>query len=179
MIDNEGYRANVGIVVTNNKKQVLLAKRYKENSWQLPQGGIDKGEDLFDALYRELDEEVGLAREHVTVLAKTPKWLRYDLPNNYLRPNQKPLYVGQKQVWFLLRLDSGEENIHLDSHEEIEFDDWKWVNFWSPIDAVIDFKKNIYEDMLKALAPVLFDNKHHIPVEYSRPLQCTAIRFDN
>ena len=179
MIDNEGYRANVGIVITNDKKQILLAKRYKENSWQLPQGGIDKGEDLFDALYRELDEEVGLSKEHVTVLAKTPKWLRYNLPNKYLRPNKKPHYVGQKQVWFLLKLDTSEDKIRLDGHEEIEFDDWKWVDYWSPIDAVISFKKDIYEDMLKALAPVLFENNHHIPSEFSRPLQCTAIRFNN
>lgn len=174
MIDKEGYRANIGILLINRDKKVMLAKRYKENSWQLPQGGIDKGETLIEALYRELYEEIGLSKKDVTIIAKTPKWLRYKLPKGYLSQNQKPFYIGQKQVWFMLKLESSDERISLDKNEEIEFDDWKWVNFWDPIDAVVDFKKNIYEDMLKALAPILFDNKHKIPSKFSRPLKCNA-----
>jgi len=178
VIDKEGYRANVGIVITNYKDQVLLAKRYKQDSWQLPQGGIDKGETDVEALFRELNEEVGLESHHVSLIAKTPKWLRYDLPDYHIRRSQKPICVGQKQVWFLLRLTSSDDNIKLDTHSNIEFDEWAWVDYWHPIEKVIDFKKPIYEDMLKALAPVLFDNQHTVPTHYSRPLKCSAIILD-
>ncbi|MBT7002384.1 MAG: RNA pyrophosphohydrolase, partial [Candidatus Thioglobus sp.] len=116
-----------------------------------------------------------LSSKHVEVIAKTPKWLRYDLPEHHIRRRQKPLCVGQKQVWFLLKLTCDESNIKLDTHSDIEFDDWEWVDYWHPIEQVIDFKKPIYEDMLKALAPILFNNQHSIPPQYSRPLKCSAI----
>ena len=177
MIDSDGYRANVGIVITNEKRQILLAKRFKQDAWQLPQGGIDTDETELDALYRELEEEVGLNPGHVTLLAKTPKWLRYDLPTEHIRRQQKPTCIGQKQVWFLLKLKSGDDNITLGSHHDIEFDDWKWVDYWNPVDEVIDFKRAVYEDMLKALAPILFENEHSIPTKLSRPLQFTAIKL--
>ena len=177
MIDREGYRANIGIVITNEKKQILLAKRYKQDAWQLPQGGIDKGETELDALYRELEEEVGLAREQVSLVAKTPKWLRYELPMEHIRRTQKPTCIGQKQVWYLLKLVSNEPDISLNLHNKVEFDDWKWVDYWSPVDEVINFKKEVYEDMLKALAPVLFENEHSIPSKLSRPLQFSAIKL--
>jgi len=175
VIDSEGYRANIGIVITNEKKQILLAKRYKQDAWQLPQGGIDKGETELDALYRELEEEVGLAPEQVSLVAKTPKWLRYELPMEHIRRKQKPTCIGQKQVWYLLKLVSNDTDISLNLHNKVEFDDWKWVDYWSPVDEVINFKKEVYEDMLKALAPVLFENEHSIPSKLSRPLQFSAI----
>ncbi|SMM98986.1 Adenosine (5')-pentaphospho-(5'')-adenosine pyrophosphohydrolase [uncultured Candidatus Thioglobus sp.] len=178
MIDNEGYRANIGIVITNDKQQVLLAKRYQKNGWQLPQGGIDKDENELEALFRELNEEVGLLPEHVEIIAKTPKWLRYDLPDQHIRRTQKPICIGQKQVWFLLKLTGEESNIKLNTHSDIEFEAWKWVDYWLPIEKVVDFKKPIYEDMLKSLAPVLFNNQHKIPVKYSRPLKCVAITLN-
>jgi putative (di)nucleoside polyphosphate hydrolase len=178
MIDKEGYRANVGIVITNDKKQVLLAKRHQQDAWQLPQGGIDEGESELEALFRELNEEVGLLPEHVDLIAKTPKWLRYDLPKQHIRRRQKPLCIGQKQVWFLLKLTGEESNIKLDTHCDIEFDDWQWVDYWHPIEMIIDFKKSIYEDMLKSLAPVLFDNQHKVPTQYSRSLKCVAITLN-
>ncbi|MGB0545619.1 MAG: RNA pyrophosphohydrolase [Candidatus Pseudothioglobus sp.] len=177
MIDSDGYRANVGIVITNDKKQILLAKRFKQNGWQLPQGGIDEDETELDALYRELQEEVGLDPSHVTLIAKTPKWLRYELPDEHVRRTQKPKCIGQKQVWYLLKLDSSDEEISLDLHDDVEFDDWKWVDYWSPVDEVINFKRDVYEDMLKALAPILFDNEHKIPSRLSRPLQFSAIKL--
>ena len=177
MIDREGYRANIGIVITNEKRQILLAKRYKQDAWQLPQGGIDKGETELDALYRELEEEVGLAREQVSLVDKTPKWLRYELPMEHIRRKQKPTCIGQKQVWYLLKLVSNDTDISLNLHNKVEFDDWKWVDYWSPVDEVINFKKDVYEDMLKALAPVLFENEHIIPTKLSRPLQFSAIKL--
>ena len=160
MIDSEGYRANIGIVITNEKKQILLAKRYKQDAWQLPQGGIDKGETELEALYRELEEEVGLAPKQVSLLAKTPKWLRYELPMEHIRRKQKPTCIGQKQVWYLLKLVSNDSDISLSLHNKVEFDDWKWVDYWNPVEEVINVKKEAYEDMLKALAPVLFENEH-------------------
>ena len=177
MIDSDGYRANVGIVITNDKKQILLAKRFKQNGWQLPQGGIDEDETELDALYRELQEEVGLDPSHVTLIAKTPKWLRYELPDEHVRRTQKPMCIGQKQVWYLLKLDSSDDEISLDLHDDVEFDDWKWVDYWKPVDEVINFKRDVYEDMLKALAPILFENEHSIPSKFSRPLQFTAIKL--
>ena len=177
MIDSDGYRANIGIVIANEKNQILLAKRYKQDAWQLPQGGIDKGETELEALYRELDEEVGLAPDQVELIAKTPKWLRYDLPMEHVRRSQKPLCVGQKQVWFLLKLSSNDSEISLNSHTKVEFDDWKWVDYWDPVDKVINFKKDVYEDMLKALAPILFENEHAIPEKLSRPFHFSAIRL--
>jgi len=177
VIDSEGYRANIGIVITNEKKQILLAKRYKQDAWQLPQGGIDKGETELEALYRELEEEVGLAPKQVSLLAKTPKWLRYELPMEHIRRKQKPTCIGQKQVWYLLKLVSNDSDISLSLHNKVEFDDWKWVDYWNPVDKVINFKKEVYEDMLKALAPVLFENEHSIPSKLSRPLQFSAIKL--
>jgi len=177
VIDSDGYRANIGIVITNDKKQILLAKRFKQSGWQLPQGGIDEDETELDALYRELQEEVGLDSSHVTLIAKTPKWLRYELPDEHVRRAQKPKCIGQKQVWYLLKLDSSDDEISLDLHDDVEFDDWKWVDYWKPVDEVINFKRDVYEDMLKALAPILFENEHSIPSKFSRPLQFTAIKL--
>jgi putative (di)nucleoside polyphosphate hydrolase len=85
--------------------------------------------------------------------------------------------IGQKQVWYLLKLDSSDDEISLDLHDDVEFDDWKWVDYWRPVDEVINFKRDVYEDMLKALAPILFENEHSIPSKFSRPLQFTAIKL--
>ena len=80
-------------------------------------------------------------------------------------------------MWYLLKLDSSDDEISLDLHDDVEFDDWKWVDYWSPVDEVINFKRDVYEDMLKALAPILFDNEHKIPSRLSRPLQFSAIKL--
>ena len=80
-------------------------------------------------------------------------------------------------MWYLLKLDSSDDEISLDLHDDVEFDDWKWVDYWSPVDEVINFKRDVYEDMLKALAPILLDNEHKIPSRLSRPLQFSAIKL--
>jgi putative (di)nucleoside polyphosphate hydrolase len=173
VIDKEGYRANVGIVVINDANQILFAKRKNEDAWQLPQGGIDAGEKDIDALFRELEEEIGLQKYDVDVIAKTPKWLRYTLPQTHLKSTSK--FIGQKQVWFLTKIACDESKITLDKHTEIEFDDWKWVDYWQPVFEVVDFKKSIYEDMLKIFASVVFANEYTIPKNLSRPLSKSAI----
>ncbi len=173
MIDKDGYRANVGIVLLNHKKQVLLAKRTNTNSWQLPQGGIKFMESDAEALYRELYEEVGLTENDIKLLAKTPKWLRYSVPKDKLNGNSK--FIGQKQIWFLLEKICADATIKLDNYDNKEFDDWCWVDYWQPINQVIDFKKNIYEDMLKSLAPIAFANNHNIPKYLTRKFTHSAI----
>jgi putative (di)nucleoside polyphosphate hydrolase len=104
MIDKDGYRPNVGIVICNARNEVFWGKRVRQNSWQFPQGGIKHGESPEQAMYRELMEEVGLAQEHVRILGRTRNWMRYDVPRDWMKRDWRGHYRGQKQIWFLLRL---------------------------------------------------------------------------
>ncbi len=151
MIDSEGYRANVGIVICNPQGELLWAKRIGQQAWQFPQGGINDNESLEEALYRELDEEVGLAATDVEILHQTSEWLRYRLPKNFIRYHRDPLCIGQKQKWFLLRLTSDDSKVALHKSGEPEFDDWRWVSYWYPLNQVIEFKRNVYRQALKEL----------------------------
>ena len=162
MIDSEGFRANVGIVISNQKGQLLWAKRYGQNAWQFPQGGIDEGETPEQTMYRELYEEVGLRPEDVKLLKQTQKWLYYRLPTRYLRQGSKPLCIGQKQKWFLLQLIGDEKLIRFDRGSRPEFDHWRWVSYWYPIRSVIDFKRDVYRDALSDLLSSL-NVKKYIP----------------
>ena len=126
MIDFDGYRPNVGIVICNRKGQVLWAKRYGQNSWQFPQGGINDNESAEQAMYRELYEEVGLKPKDVKVLYASKHWLRYKLPKRLLRYDSKPMCIGQKQRWFLLQLVGDEKNINMNTTKSPEFDGWRW-----------------------------------------------------
>lgn len=156
VIDKQGYRPNVGIVIANNQGDVLWGRRVGgRDSWQFPQGGIHAGETPEEAMFRELDEEVGLAPGDVQILGQTPGWLRYRLPERYLRRHEKPLCIGQKQRWFLLQLTAGDDAVRLDAHEEPEFDHWQWVSYWYPLSAVVDFKRGVYRDALTTLLPLL------------------------
>lgn len=151
VIDSEGFRLNVGIVICNTQGQLLWAKRIGQSSWQFPQGGIKYQESAEDALYRELEEEVGLQQHHVRLLHQTDDWLHYRLPENYIRRNKEPLCIGQKQKWFLLGLESPEEEIVLSKSGTPEFDDWRWVNYWYPVEQVIAFKRDVYRSALEQL----------------------------
>ena len=113
MIDAEGFRANVGIVICNELGQVFWARRYGQHSWQFPQGGIDENETAEQTMYRELYEEVGLQPEDVKILAVTKNWLRYKLPKRLVRQGSNPVCIGQKQKWFLLQLTCKEEDVDL------------------------------------------------------------------
>ncbi|MDO4894911.1 MULTISPECIES: RNA pyrophosphohydrolase [Moraxella] len=151
MIDADGFRANVGIILVNTKGQVLWAKRIGHDSWQFPQGGINRGETPLQAMYRELYEEVGLYPEHVEVLAVTRDWLRYRLPKRYVRAGQEPLCIGQKQKWFLCRLDDENTRYIRFDVDTPEFDDWQWVSYWYPLSDVVPFKRNVYQKALGEL----------------------------
>jgi len=155
MIDPDGFRPNVGMVIMNNDCQVFWAQRTNSDGWQFPQGGMNSDETPQEAMYRELLEETGLQSDHVELLGSTPGWLRYQLPRRYQRAHCKPLCIGQKQVWFLLKLrnDDVEFNFHLTG--EPEFRDFRWVNFWYPADNVVRFKRRVYRQALTLLEPMV------------------------
>ena len=152
MIDSDGFRANVGIIICNRSGQVMWARRFGQHSWQFPQGGVDEGESAEEAMYRELYEEVGLKPEHVQILASTRSWLRYRLPKRLIRQDSKPVCIGQKQKWFLLQLKSSENAIDLNACGHPEFDDWRWVSYWYPVRQVVSFKREVYRKVMKEFA---------------------------
>ncbi len=159
MIDAEGFRPNVGIILTNPRGQILWARRVGgHDAWQFPQGGIQRNEHPEAALYRELYEEVGLVEADVEILACTRGWLRYRLPRHLVRHQSKPLCIGQKQKWFLLRHTSTEQNIRLDRSATAEFDGWRWVSYWYPLNQVVPFKRDVYRRALKELSIPFFNH---------------------
>ncbi len=153
MIDEDGFRPNVGIVLANNRGQVLWAKRIGQASWQFPQGGIAVGESPEQAMYRELKEEVGLSPSDVQILACTRGWLRYRLPQRLIRHESEPVCIGQKQKWFLLHMLSSDAAVNVNMQLKPEFDDWRWVSYWYPLGQVVSFKREVYRKAMKELAP--------------------------
>lgn len=151
MLDREGYRPNVGIILCNAKNEVFWGKRIREHSWQFPQGGIKRGESPEEAMYRELHEEVGLLPEHVRILGRTKGWLRYEVPTHWIKREWRGSYKGQKQIWFLLRLVGRDNDVSLRATSKPEFDAWRWNDYWVPLDSVIEFKRSVYEQALSEL----------------------------
>ena len=175
MLDREGYRPNVGIVLLNSRNEVFWGKRVGQHSWQFPQGGIQHGESPEQAMYRELHEEVGLLPEHVQIIGRTRDWLRYDVPEEYLRRQNsarvhRAAYRGQKQIWFLLRLVGLDSDIQLRASEHPEFDAWRWVPFWIQLDAVIGFKREVYQLALSELARYLSRGMRMQQLAWGTPL---------
>ncbi len=156
VIDAEGYRLNVGIILCNQDDDLLWARRIGQDAWQFPQGGIMSHETPTEAMYRELHEEVGLQRQHVNIVGCTQNWLKYDLPKNLIRHGSKPLCIGQRQMWFLLRFVGDENDICLNHMDKPEFDHWRWVDYWHPLSEIVSFKRQVYESALSELAPLLF-----------------------
>ena len=154
-IDAEGFRANVGIMLANSDDKLMLGGRVGAKGWQFPQGGMLQDEEPERAMYRELHEEVGLTEADVEVLAVSRDWLRYELPDRYIRRKSVPLCIGQKQRWFLLRLVVDEDAIRFDRGDEPEFDRIRWVDFWRPVSEVIYFKRRVYAQALHELGPAL------------------------
>ena len=152
MIDRDGYRPNVGIILCNAKNEVFWGKRIREHSWQFPQGGIDKGESPEQAMYRELYEEIGLESQHVRILGRTKNWLRYEVPTHWIKREWRSSYKGQKQIWFLLRLTGRDCDVSLRASGHPEFDAWRWSDYWIPLESVIEFKREVYRLALNELA---------------------------
>ena len=143
----------MGIMLANAKGEVLWARRLGQDAWQFPQGGIQRGETPEQALYRELEEEVGLTADDVEIIACTRGWLRYRLPQRLLRRDSKPMCVGQKQKWFLLRMLADDSKVKVDLCDKPEFDGWQWVSYWYPLGQVVPFKRDVYRRALNELAP--------------------------
>jgi putative (di)nucleoside polyphosphate hydrolase len=151
MIDRDGYRPNVGIILCNTHNKVFWGKRIREHSWQFPQGGIKQGETPEQAMYRELTEEVGLLAEHVRILGRTKEWMRYEVPTHWVKREWRGSYKGQKQIWFLLRLVGRDSDVSLRASTHPEFDAWRWNDYWVPLEGVIEFKREVYRQALNEL----------------------------
>ncbi|CAM3761946.1 RNA pyrophosphohydrolase [Rouxiella silvae] len=168
MIDDDGYRPNVGIVICDKQGQVLWARRYGQHSWQFPQGGINPGETAEQAMYRELFEEVGLSRKDVRILASTRNWLRYKLPKRLVRWDTKPVCIGQKQKWFLLQLMCNDADINMQRSSTPEFDGWRWVSFWYPVRQVVSFKRDVYRRVMKEFSTTVMPMQE-VPINRTTP----------
>lgn len=159
VIDNDGFRQGVGIILVNTKRQLFLAKRIGKPAWQFPQGGLQETETPEEAMYRELKEEIGLAPEAVKILASTKRWLRYRLPRRLIRQHSKPLCIGQKQKWFLLKLVGDDSQIDLAATDSPEFDSWAWVSYWYPLTQVVAFKRRVYSMAMKEFARIVLSRR--------------------
>ena len=160
-IDEQGFRANVGIILTDGDGRVLIAGRRGRGGWQFPQGGIQPEETTEGAMFRELHEEVGLSPDHVRVVARTRDWLRYEVPTHFIRRDARGHYRGQKQIWFLLQLTGRDTDMNLRATDHPEFDAWRWNEYWIPLDVVIEFKRDVYQMALTELARFLPRGAQH------------------
>lgn len=165
MLDRDGYRPNVGIILCNSHNQVFWGKRIREHAWQFPQGGINYGESPEQAMYRELMEEIGLEPKHVQILGRTRDWLRYEVPSSWVKREWRGSYKGQKQIWYLLRMIGRDTDVSLRASEHPEFDAWRWSDYWVPLEDVIEFKREVYKSALNELSTHL----HHKALNNSAP----------
>ena len=165
MIDVDGYRFNVGIIIVNKEGKLFWGKRIQQDAWQFPQGGIRENETPQQAAFRELKEEVGLDPSDVRILGRTEDWIHYDLPKHLIRQYSQPLCIGQKQIWFMFGFEGALDCINLNSHERPEFEDWAWVDYWRPVQEVISFKQSVYQQALTELEITLekFWLHKHLP----------------
>jgi len=157
MLDEQGYRPNVGIILLNSQRQVFWGKRVREHAWQFPQGGIKSGEEPEQAMFRELEEETGLKPHHVEIIGRTNDWLRYDVPARWVRREWRGHYRGQKQIWYLLKMLGQDSDVTLKcDFEKPEFDAWRWHDYWVPLESVIEFKRGVYQSALDELSRLVF-----------------------
>jgi putative (di)nucleoside polyphosphate hydrolase len=146
----DGYRPCVGLMVAAPGRGIFIGRRTGiVGGWQMPQGGIDEGETPEAAALRELEEETGLT--DATIITAHPDWLEYDLPSWALRKGPRARWIGQTQKWFLLRYDGPDSAVDLARHE-IEFDEWRWAKPQEVLNAIVDFKRGVYEKVMDELA---------------------------
>lgn len=159
MIDGQGYRAGIGVIIVNADRRLFWARRIGQDAWQFPQGGIKSGETPIEAMYRELYEEVGLTADSVTVIAECRRWLRYRLPHSLIRNYEASACIGQKQKWFLLGLTRQETEFSFDKSKSPEFDAFRWVSYWYPLKQVIYFKRYVYQAALREFLPYVKERR--------------------
>lgn len=150
------YRSGVGIVLINQKKEIFVGKRIdnKSNAWQMPQGGIDAGEDEDFAIIRELFEETGIANSKIKILAKSGGHFYYNLPYKLQKKFWGGKYLGQKQRWYLAKFLGDESDVNIKT-EIPEFSDWKWISSEEILTAIVKFKRDLYADVLKEFSQFL------------------------
>ena len=150
------YRPCVGLMVVNTRKNFFTAQRldFTSTAWQMPQGGIDEGEEALHAAYRELSEETSITENDVELLAVSRGWFSYDLPKELVSKLWNGLYRGQKQKWFLMRFIGNDDDINLNT-EIPEFSCWRWSTRQQLIESIVPFKKDLYRAVLKEFKPLL------------------------
>lgn len=148
------YRPCVGVMLVNQDGRIFVGQRNDrdQDAWQMPQGGIDKGEDPRDAALRELWEETGVTADLVTVDAETQEWVAYDLPHDVVPNIWKGRYKGQEQKWFLLRFNGTDDQVNI-ATEHPEFTQWKWIDPADVVASIVPFKRAVYEQVLAELGP--------------------------
>ena len=140
------YRPCVGVVLTNAQGLIFAGQRADMDTpaWQMPQGGVDEGETPLEAAYRELEEETGVGRGHVSLVRETADWLRYDLPLDVIPNRWNGRFRGQKQMWAQFRLDAPDDVIDL-NYKDVEFSEWRWMSRDQLMAEIVPFKRDIYE----------------------------------
>ena len=151
------YRSNVGIMMVNEKGYVFVGQRLdnNQNAWQMPQGGIDAGEDPETAAYRELLEETGVKKQDVRFVASSSQWLSYDLPEDLIPILWNGKFRGQKQKWFLFKFLGEDGDINI-ATEHPEFSKWKWISKENLLTEIVPFKKSVYENVLKEFKNIYY-----------------------
>lgn len=152
------YRPCVGVMLVNADGKVFVGKRIDNREgdwWQMPQGGVDEGEDLRSAVLRELWEETGVTEDHVSILAQTREELLYDLPEELMGKLWGGKYRGQRQFWFLARFEGAEGDVDLNAHQPPEFEAWRWVEPELLPEMIVPFKKRVYRAVLDQFRPLI------------------------
>jgi len=150
------YRPGVGVMLLNDRDQVFVGQRLDSTleAWQMPQGGIDEGEDPRVAAHRELHEETGITQELVSIIAETADWLTYDLPEDLVGKLWKGRYRGQRQLWYAMRFHGHDSDVNLETGHP-EFRAWKWADPSHLPALIVPFKRQLYEDVLAAFSDLL------------------------
>ena len=152
--ENLPLRNGVGIVLLNNKNKIFVAKRIDnpKNFWQMPQGGVNEGEDFLNAAYRELEEETSI--KNVKLIKEIEGTMTYELPDHLLGIIWKGKFKGQKQKWFLMRFLGNDNEINIKTHKP-EFLDWKWIELDMLTKIVVDFKLQVYKELKEKIRPII------------------------